>query len=140
MEKITKIKLNANETMLFLLTKRHASTLVPQSTHQPGSMEYIQECCDKYVACEPGRADIFDIYILICEELLSPTKMGNILRRFWQNWFDNLPNTRAGIMQEILHHMLMELQSRRISDLELDTALIIQYDETEKAMDTVADG
>lgn len=119
-----KIILDADETMLLLITKHHAHKDVV-SDYQLGTSSYIQECCD-YRCFGPNyvgpHADMFTIYLHLCEKLLSVSRFANILSEVNKTPFYE----SMGLVNQptLIELMLSALANRRVTDLILDESLI----------------
>ena len=115
------IKLDADESMLLLLTKNWKHKEV-NSTHSAGSLAYIQDCCNHRYAT--NKAYLFSIYLPICEKVLRKSQFISILSQIESDVnFCKKPLTPTSL--EII--IFSGLSCTPIQDrFELDTSLVYQ--------------
>lgn len=123
-----KIKLDADETMLLLITKNWEHKDVPFYNNNPGDLEYIQRCCD--FRCQCDNAQLFAIYRDLCIKLLSPSKYQSILEEIMKHitGFYSVCNQQAETFSyvNLMQYIFSALAGRIIINLELDESLILR--------------
>jgi hypothetical protein len=125
------IELNANETMLLLAAKNHKHGGF-ESTHQLGSLEYLQQCCNMLCWGKPDNdypADMYVFYGDLALKLLSALQFKFMLDELIKDeWFRQTGlftrKTSDPIRIRILYQLISKLANRKVTDLTLDESLM----------------
>ena len=123
-----KITLDDDETMLLLVVKNYKHKDVPLDGCLPGSVSYIQAVCNHRCGMSPNHhADVFTIYMELCEKICNRHQFAHLLRRVyqeltWPAWLK--AHDRAFDVKTLLERIFGMLQSRPTSDLTLDESLV----------------
>lgn len=123
------IKLDADETMLLLITKNHQHKNVPLGNMPSGSLEYIQTVNNFRVWGGPSEkvAPLYTPYSNLCLKTLTNYQYSNVLDEIHKH-LTGLWIGQNEIFTEkyLLRYMISALAQRVVTDLILDKSLIAQ--------------
>lgn len=127
------IKLDADESMLLLITKNWQHKNVPSKDDALGSLHYIQRCCNFRVFGEDEPkypAYMLSIYSDLCIKLLSSYKVWNILRELDKQINGWIGQEKLVNYDDLMRYIISELACRITTDLELDESLLVTDNKT----------
>jgi hypothetical protein len=127
-----KPKLNADETMLFLIVKGHEYISVPFGDLRPGSFAYVQACCDyrkfrNLPRVEGLHAEVLSLYLDgVCVKLMNADEWRALVMQIYERLSsaENLAIKDAFDSYVLAELVFYRLRLRRVDNLQMDESLV----------------